>query len=221
MAATSWTAEDSWRCFNPCFRGTCSWCAWWWMGSLSRLSFNPCFRGTCSWWATAEALRQLFVEFQSLFSWNLLLMDTAKFAFTIASNVSILVFVELALDGFMQYNMVCISSCFNPCFRGTCSWWSNGVSKLPSARGFNPCFRGTCSWWPCTLFPVPTSQMFQSLFSWNLLLMSGISGLDHRDIISFNPCFRGTCSWWQRPSAGSSACKGFPMENQKKSNARG
>ena len=38
--------------------------------------------------------------FQSLFSWNLLLMSRPARASPLADRVSILVFVELALDGF-------------------------------------------------------------------------------------------------------------------------
>ena len=38
-----------------------------------------------------------------------------------ADLVSILVFVELALDGFNAFNIDESMACFNPCFRGTCS----------------------------------------------------------------------------------------------------
>ena len=59
--------------------------------------------------------------FQSLFSWNLLLMVASTSALSSSPLVSILVFVELALDealsGFLGENILR----FNPCFRGTCS----------------------------------------------------------------------------------------------------
>ena len=46
----------------------------------------------------------------------------------------------------------------------------------------------------------PHTSEFQSLFSWNLLLMADI-GIDTEDNdISFNPCFRGTCSWCSEPA---------------------
>ena len=35
--------------------------------------------------------------------------------------VSILVFVELALDGWILFATRALWKCFNPCFRGTCS----------------------------------------------------------------------------------------------------
>ena len=84
-------------------------------------------------------------EFQSLFSWNLLLMSkTYPLYFrklsvsilvfvelaldvppsqvpTVATSVSILVFVELALDGRRAPVLGRLFICFNPCFRGTCS----------------------------------------------------------------------------------------------------
>ena len=133
--------------------------------------------------------------FQSLFSWNLLLMCA-----------------RLATFGRFRFR-------FNPCFRGTCSWWPKHhprpsqripfqslfswnlllMGTLDSAfgspiEGFNPCFRGTCSW--CILYSShpPAKSAFQSLFSWNLLLMF----IKLSKLLSdqgFNPCFRGTCSW--------------------------
>ena len=83
--------------------------------------------------------------FQSLFSWNLLLMEKRAALMTDTGLVSILVFVELALDAWNWGRLVptgCVSilvfvelaldvykiqlhtillGCFNPCFRGTCS----------------------------------------------------------------------------------------------------
>ncbi len=87
-------------------------------------------------------------------------------------TVSILVFVELALDAYLMRSAESSSIRFNPCFRGTCSWWGRVKTRLPP--------------W----------SMFQSLFSWNLLLMSGCLLLIELFWNSFNPCFRGTCSWW-------------------------
>ncbi len=83
----------------------------------------------------------------------------------------------------------------HPCFRGTCSDGENH-SKLDDGTWFNPCFRGTCSDGPgidghrrdrrgvsilvfveLALDVKPfhgvrcECDSFQSLFSWNLLLM--------------------------------------------------
>jgi len=41
---------------------------------------------------------------------------------------------------------------------------------------------------------VGSVTVFQSLFSWNLLLMLGRLWSGFRNSICFNPCFRGTCS---------------------------
>ncbi len=110
-------------CFNPCFLGTCPQ-RWqeasraWWLGS-----FNPCFLGTCpqsrilghahirclwfqslfSWnlpsesQSTSVGIGQGVVKFQSLFSWNLPSEGKWWPRWGSAENVSILVFLELAL----------------------------------------------------------------------------------------------------------------------------
>ncbi len=60
-------------------------------------SFNPCFRGTCP--RTLPSIVKAVKEsgFQSLFSWNLPSDDEALDETKDLNNVSILVFVELAL----------------------------------------------------------------------------------------------------------------------------
>ena len=60
-------------------------------------------------------------EFQSLFSWNLLLMVEENARQGLALDVSILVFVELALDATVRAVQSPPAASFNPCFRGTCS----------------------------------------------------------------------------------------------------
>ena len=117
------------KCFNPCFRGTCSWCISGLTSPEVAIRFNPCFRGTCSWCFVILCFLLRVVMFQSLFSWNLLLM----FEFLGGSSysllrVSILVFVELALDAAELFCPRVYSLCFNPCFRGTCSWCFLGVA---------------------------------------------------------------------------------------------
>ena len=64
--------------------------------------------------------RAVRISFQSLFSWNLLLMRSPTSRATGKNAVSILVFVELALDASWANRTASLSS-FNPCFRGTCS----------------------------------------------------------------------------------------------------
>ena len=149
-------------------------------------------------------------------------------------TVSILVFVELALDGYTFACAFFIEFRFNPCFRGTCSWWVRFLLvQMPLTYCFNPCFRGTCSWCRSLTFSPGISQRFQSLFSWNLLLMvcvlrrPGLAirfqslfswnlllmcGDHHSGRIfqpSFNPCFRGTCSWCIFPLASIRAWNAF------------
>ncbi len=62
------------------------------------------------------------MAFQSLFSWNLLLMFGMSNHSREGLWVSILVFVELALDaGGYRRHRYKRARRFNPCFRGTCS----------------------------------------------------------------------------------------------------
>jgi len=259
--------------FNPCFRGTCSWCCLVTEMHTDENSFNPCFRGTCSWCSEehdgySQRLVSIlvFVELAlddrvprghhmalvvvSILVFVELALDVIiKFAVRCRrQHVSILVFVELALDDMSYDTDVTISVCFNPCFRGTCSWCIVKalaiIGKIQVSilvfvelaldvldytllgklrQRFNPCFRGTCSWWPgqlClirrilqfqslfswNLLLMPQRSLvhqlaneFQSLFSWNLLLMEKLDGVSKFFGESFNPCFRGTCSWWICP----------------------
>ena len=235
--------------FNPCFRGTCSWCVFHVTPPchVSRVSILV-FVELALDGSVRSSLSGRSLEFQSLFSWNLLLMGELLRPRWRSHRVSILVFVELALDGNFQswrpidikfqslfsWNLLLMFTtnglmpsrciCFNPCFRGTCSWWADqacstscraGVSILvfvelaldesrccgrrKTRSGFNPCFRGTCSWWHGSEDSTHTDSMFQSLFSWNLLLMEK-NGIEIPiEVKSFNPCFRGTCSWCISP----------------------
>ena len=120
--------------------GTCGGCYWFRFQSLfswnlllmvfsqlplgeAPVSFNPCFRGTCSWWLIDWCACCLSFQFQSLFSWNLLLMVISEKLGHAIYDVSILVFVELALDVKTSKSEIFAPCGFNPCFRGTCSWW--------------------------------------------------------------------------------------------------
>jgi len=163
----------SFLCFNPCFRGTCSWCTrchnyiqknyrfqslfswnlllmrgshWLLLGPLhgvsilvfvelaldgcdflDRRGFLALFQSLFSWNLLLMCMmmdgKLIPLEFQSLFSWNLLLMSNCRSPPAAVRRVSILVFVELALDGYCEIRVYNCIECFNPCFRGTCSWW--------------------------------------------------------------------------------------------------
>ena len=145
MSRSRTPSSMPWICFNPCFRGTCSW----WFAFILILTHlfvsilvfvelaldDPRLHNR---WSTSSRVSILvFVElaldgcpasvynpgpwFQSLFSWNLLLMIALCMAWE-QIIVSILVFVELALDVHGWKTAPGKHSSFNPCFRGTCSW---------------------------------------------------------------------------------------------------
>ncbi len=108
-------------------------------------SFNPCFLGTCPRSAASGEYRYGLYVFQSLFSWNL----PSKFNIVDVNEkvilVSILVFLELALEATCQNDPLVSVSMFQSLF----SW--NLPSKQPGAAHsfsptpcFNPCFLGTC-----------------------------------------------------------------------------
>ena len=159
-------------------------------------SFNPCFRGTCSWWYCFSVYVLDYYQFQSLFSWNLLLMaDDEIIGKTFLMFQSLFSWNLLLM--FQETHQHLDMFGFNPCFRGTCSWWAKRTAaRKKKEKGFNPCFRGTCSWCYERYYPFRSWLMFQSLFSWNLLLMNGSYVTIEVKDIGFNPCFRGTCSWW-------------------------
>ena len=90
----------------------------------------------------------------------------------LTTRVSILVFVELALDDLPR------------------AAYKSEHDEFQSLFSWNLLLMSSPGSWFCSML------WFQSLFSWNLLLMS--QGSDEREYISR-----------------------FPMENQKKSNARG
>ena len=157
--------------FNPCFRGTCSWCLYILEADKLFYCFNPCFRGTCSWWTENFDYDFLKLEFQSLFSWNLLLMGRMVLWWP---------WIDM-FQSLFSWNLLLMSADISYRVRG--------------CQGFNPCFRGTCSWCLASSSIHMFGMGFQSLFSWNLLLM--IAGVRYIGVVtnSFNPCFRGTCSW--------------------------
>ena len=142
------------------------------------LGFNPCFRGTCSWWPLDRKIRP-FEDLVSILVFVELALDGNPVwkSFWGTEGVSILVFVELALDVHLRLWWRIWRNCFNPCFRGTCSWCIGSSLMAAHAAGF------------------------QSLFSWNLLLMDAKCAICGYSDRCFNPCFRGTCSWWEKEGA--------------------
>ena len=114
--------------------------------------------------------------FQSLFSWNLLLMMSMPRLAPILSRVSILVFVELALDvperrdqearkhkfqSLFSWNLLLMFLSFSLYRR--CSMFQSLFSWNLLLMSMGMCYRGRY-------------VRFQSLFSWNLLLMFGTIG---------------------------------------------
>ena len=238
--------------FNPCFRGTCSWCKF--INSWASGAYLGKFQSLFSWnlllMISAGVTPAPRSVFQSLFSWNLLLMPVQVLWSGNKMAVSILVFVELALDEPDSAGCRRASPGFNPCFRGTCSWWASRMMMACFLESFQSLFSWNlllmrvvrCRKWhhrPVSIlvfvelaldgelrkFAAFAFLEFQSLFSWNLLLMDNIrwkqSATEWVSILvfvelaldeiiaeeldtawgSFNPCFRGTCSWWEIPQA--------------------
>ncbi len=140
--------------------------------------------------------------FQSLFSWNLFLMLSLHNLYQyIETKFQSLFSWNLFL--MLRYNkLLTISlSSFNPCFRGTCSWWRTFMSEIgDQIRVSILVFVELVLDETVNKFFNTRMNLFQSLFSWNLFLMSEIRGLSRHGRRRFNPCFRGTCSWCLRMS---------------------
>jgi len=129
--------------------------------------FNPCFLGTGArtpnYWGDDDD----GVGFQSLFSWNWRSNRDQETRQLLKWFVSILVFLELALElwdlGPRQLDQILFQSLFS------WNWRSNVTWPQPTAWYFcfNPCFLGTGA---RTLQPegvLASASGFQSLFSWN------------------------------------------------------
>ena len=210
-------------CFNPCFRGTCSWCQDILAEHAPPMTFQSLFSWNLLLMLNSGRTKSVeMVMFQSLFSWNLLLMFVIRWMIGgLEQLVSILVFVELALDvrnwisgalrtlrfqSLFSWNLLLMSQYEEEYlehltkFQSLFSWnlllmeqyWSFNVASyyvsilvfvelalddnikiLPKLKQvcFNPCFRGTCSWCLLGTYYTIAKVLFQSLFSWNLLLM--------------------------------------------------
>ena len=108
-----------------------------------KTGFNPCFRGCRFGTRTALSGRPVLYR------------------------VSILVFVDVALELIVPDLGLQGSLCFNPCFRGCRSGTGRTASGVfRASRGFNPCFVDVALE-PVLVQPGPDSHavVFQSLFS--------------------------------------------------------
>ena len=88
---------------------------------MSEECFNPCFSGSCSRIPVPAWIRDE-LNLVSI----LVLVDLAReFAMVsismTAQDVSILVLVDLARESGASVSSMVSSSCFNPCFSGSCS----------------------------------------------------------------------------------------------------
>ena len=131
--------------------------------------------------------------FQSLFLWNWRSNLTEYFGpGSFSSSVSILVFVELALEPWGRMGMRRSAFCFNPCFCGTGARTPpTSIAVSQSSTGFNPCFCGTGARTTGT-GPIARSSIgFNPCFC-GTGARTGSWRLRGETLESFNPCFCGT-----------------------------
>ena len=189
--------------FQSLFSWMSLWNIEWYPRALSSaMGFNPCFRGCRSGTADRRTVGIRFRRFQSLFSWmslwNLVFAALTEFHCTRFQSlfswmslwndgpprlpsrkklVSILVFVDVALELGIGMVLDTQRESFNPCFRG-CRSGTTPVSsrKIRLLIGFNPCFRGCRSGTTSHTHPHIVPPRFQSLFSWMSLWNVGDFG---------------------------------------------
>ncbi len=107
--------------------------------------------------------------------------------------VSILVLVDLAHELKKSLEKVSRSSCFNPCFSGSCSRIRQLRKRKRIRKSFNPCFSGSCSRMISSAGSAMTAASFNPCFSGSCSrITSWTTGLTR--ILCFNPCFSGSCS---------------------------
>ena len=129
--------------------------------------FNPCFRGRCSGRHSSIIL---------LRNWG----------------VSILVFVEDALEDAGGCILSLLLAGFNPCFRGRCSGSILNSIVLMDLFVSILVFVEDALEGILQLYSSETGE-FQSLFSWKMLWKAFFNYTPQK-LGSFNPCFRGRCS---------------------------
>jgi len=123
--------------------------------------------------------------FQSLFSWNLLLMAKEFYDFLKTNYVSILVFVELALDApHPQKRKIYRYVSILVFVELALDVWDLGSGKVQVAL-FQSLFSWNLLLMVRSVCIMGSERVFQSLFSWNLLLMLyGIPACYLRDLVS-------------------------------------
>ncbi len=112
-------SAGTWACFNPCFCGTGARTLRYRQHGADGFGFNPCFCGTGARTRRCTDRPRLQAEFQSLFLWNWRSNHGIPVAGLVFQVVSILVFVELALEPMKIILCRDCGTCFNPCFCGT------------------------------------------------------------------------------------------------------
>ena len=132
--------------------------------------------------------------FQSLFQWILLTNKTSGLKINLVSLVSILVLVDLAHEFADARTRYFFTTCFNPCFSGSCSRISTKTPASMILSCFNPCFSGSCS-----RIPRREDRSIKQCCVSILVLVD----LAHEYCLKlassfarncFNPCFSGSCS---------------------------
>jgi len=137
---------------------------------------------------------QQFV-FQSLFLWILLSKKWRGRDFETRQLVSILVFMDLALEDLLWQLLPMLQLSFNPCFYGSCSRSFSSEYERFDEFSFQSLFLWILLSKSTICHGINGVPWFQSLFLWILLSKAKkivVRGEQMRD--SFNPCFYGSCS---------------------------
>jgi len=192
LRAASWQREGFQSLFSWMSLWNCNICR---ERASMKTGFNPCFRGCRSGTRTALSGRPVL------------------------QRVSILVFVDVALELIVPDLGLQGSLCFNPCFRGCRSgtgrrrpgssgprgfqslfswmslWNPFSSSRVPDSMPcFNPCFRGCRSGTIARRCRGNTLSEFQSLFSW-MSLWNKVFGDDVVHILLFQSLFSWMSLW--------------------------
>ena len=189
-----------------------------WAGppSLTQSGFNPCFRGSRPRTQASSLSASPFWGFNPCFRGSRPRTHTVASLSKIGDEVSILVFVEVALGLGIRYlsahrsvlfqslfswkspsDSVVLSLfhlftlCFNPCFCGSRPRTISLTSSEPSIRSFNPCFRGSR---PRTLICHATGVRHGvSILVFVEVALGPLDGaFTELTMACFNPCFRGS-----------------------------
>ena len=111
----------------------------------SIIRFNPCFHGSSSRSPSAISFAQQDTCFNPCFHGSSSRSPTARHHRHAESRVSILVFMEVALDHLATTLGIVPGIGFNPCFHGSSSRSLATTLGIVPGIGFNPCFHGSSS----------------------------------------------------------------------------